>query len=481
MKLIKLCLCFILMISTVNKAMSQQYVGLETDDWNVMNSLYMNPANIAASHEKISINIFSINLSLDNSLGTFSKLGDISNSLNSNHPTSIFSNSGNNNFNMLVPSGQVRGPGIVVSIDDKQSVALTTGIRVINQFNNFNQSLYNTMSDPNYVSSGSYNYTTKNFNWTAQLWSEMGLSYARVLVDNDNSILKVGATLRYMGGIAYLGLKGNNINATVTKGNDSFYAANSDIEFASNILSANSAVTNGFSSGQLLDKFLGTKTGSGVGGDIGVIYQYCPNKNDKTMNRKDKGNGYKLSLSASVTDIGSINYKSGSNYIINASGSGYLTGKGLANNLQNYSQFKQYMTQQGYRADTSTASTRVYMPTALALGADYQAYQRFYANLTFIGNLANRQNFGNSVYNQVTLTPRYDSHLLSFGLPITYSSLAGDVKMGVAVRVPGFFFGSEDMLALFSDHQHGFGFYFGGYVPLYKKQNKTEPEFKSMN
>jgi hypothetical protein len=44
--------------------------------------------------------------------------------------------------------------------------------------------------------------------------------------------------------------------------------------------------------------------------------------------------------------------------------------------------------------------------------------------------------------------------------------------VGFGMRVSGFFFGSDDMLAIASDNQHGFGFYFGGYVPIFRKKAK---------
>ena len=89
-----------------------------------------------------------------------------------------------------------------------------------------------------------------------------------------------------------------------------------------------------------------------------------------------------------------------------------------------------------------------------------------------MANVANRENFGNSYYNQLTITPRYDTRLFSVGLPLTYSMLSNSFKAGIGVRVSGFFFGSDDMMALFANHQYGFNFYVGGCVPFYKFKPK---------
>lgn len=173
--------------------------------------------------------------------------------------------------------------------------------------------------------------------------------------------------------------------------------------------------------------------------------------------------------------MGAINYKT-NNSNISVGGNGYLKGQGLSNNVTNYTSFKNYMTQQGFSADTSSTATKVHMPTALILSADYPLYWRFYVNATFIDNLVNRDNFGNSYYNQFTVTPRYDSRLISFAIPITYSWLANDMKVGFGFRFSGFFVGSDDMLALFSSHQYGFDIYMGGYVPIKFKRKKRLEE-----
>jgi len=452
-------------------ANAQRYFGVATGDYSAVNSLYLNPANIAGSKEKVVISLFSFGIAVDNSLGTFSKLTDITSG-----NTNAFNNSGTKDFNMLIPSAEIRGPGVMIGLNDdhQQSFALTTRIRVMNQFNNFDQSLYTLVTNPTQNNNQNYSYQTSNFNWTAHLWSELGLSYGIVILDQDNSQLKAGITLRYLGGIDYLGLKGNNLNVDYKAGNDTFYASHSDLEFASNIISAKNAITNGVSSSSLLSSFFGSKAGSGLGADIGVVYTYRLGDNGPIGANSNSVDGHKIKVSAAVTDIGSIKYKEGNNFVVNVTGNGYVTGQGLSDNSDNYNDFRNYAVSHGFTADTSSRSVKVHMPTALLIGGDYQVYQHIYANLTYMANLVNRQIFGNSYYSQLTVTPRFDMKIVSFGLPITYSMLAHDVKLGFGFRVGGFFFGSDDMLGFFSSNQHGLGFYFGGCIPIFKKQPQAE-------
>jgi hypothetical protein len=48
--------------------------------------------------------------------------------------------------------------------------------------------------------------------------------------------------------------------------------------------------------------------------------------------------------------------------------------------------------------------------------------------------------------------------------------LSKEIKAGLGLRVSGLFVGSDDMLSLFSGNAHGFGFYGGLYLPIYKKK-----------
>ena len=468
---------FLLFLSLLAaKGSAQRSLGVSTGNFDRINSMYLNPANLVDSGQMFCVNLFSFNVRVDNNLGT-AGIGSItkgtsnSNSKDTNNKsTAVFTNSGRKNFSMILPELTIHGPGIAVSITSKHSIALTTGVRIMNQFNNFDQSLYNTITNTANVSSQNYSFTNQKFNWTAHMWNEIGLSYAGKFIYDGKNMLQAGVTIRRLGGIGYVSLKGNNLDVDYYSGPDSFYARHSDLEFASNVITDSTAVFNGINASNLFSRFFGATAGLGVGGDIGVVY--------KRRLGQDIGDGdapHDLVFSAAVTDIGAITYKKNSSDIINIKGNGSLTGNGLSNNTSDATAFQNYMKQQGFTIDTSSAAAKVHMPTDLILSADYQVYQRFYVNALFVGNLANRQNFGTSYYNQFTVTLRYDTRLFSAALPITYSALAHDMKLGIGLRFSGFFIGSDDIMAVFSNHQYGAGVYLGGYVPI-KAPKKRRPE-----
>ncbi len=455
---------------------AQYNLGIATSNWSGTNALNLNPANIADSREKLVIDIFSTTAGVDNNLGTLSSFSGITSAINKGNVNNLFTYSNNATFSLLAPYLKVNLPGFMWSINKNHSVALTNSVNAINQFNNFDQSLFRTVGDPNYVINvnGNSAYTSKNFNYTAHLWTQTGVTYAGVLLDQDEHEIKIGATLRYLRGIGYIGLKGNNLDVVYKSGVDSVHVSNSDMEFASNILNTKNAILNGATSGNLMSQIFGSATGKGIGGDFGVVYDYMPQYAREGYNMDGihmtdhSRNRYLLRFSASIMDIGAISYKAGDNSNATVTGNGYITGKGLSDSVKNYEDFRHYAIQHGFTADTTHQNTKVYMPTTLRLSADYNVYRNFYLNATYVRNLANRMNFGNSYYNQLTITPRFDRRMLSIGVPITYSALTSSYKVGVGVRYSGVFIGSDDMLALVANKQSGINVYLGGYIPFYK-------------
>ena len=461
MNLFKKVLFFFYMLAVV-PCSAQRFLGASTDEWNAMSRLYLNPANIADCREKISIGILAINFDVNNSLGTFSKLGEYA----ATSPKT-FKISGTKDFNMMIPDVEVHGPGIMYSINKKHSLALTTGFRLMNQFNNFDPSLYKLMTDPGSVPGNSVSVNSKNFNWTANMWTEVGITYGAVILDNPKNEVKFGITLRKLFGIGYISVTGNNINVAYKADSNTVYATNTDLEFASNVVNDNTAIFKGLNESNILSRIFGANSGTGMSADIGLIYKRRIGESDPS-DYMESDNTHDVVISASVTDFGSINYAKSTNADIVVTGNGSLTGPGISQNANSSASFLNYVKQQGFSADTESKGNRVFLPTALLVSADVQISGRFYGNLLYLNNLANRMNFGNSYYNQVTFTPRYDKHNMSIALPITYSMLSKDIKVGVGYRISGFFIGSDDALAFIHKNQHGFGLYLGGYIPIFK-------------
>jgi len=469
---------------------AQRAIGVATSNWNGTTGLYLNPSSIADSRNKFAIELFGINGFADNDMGTLNSNNLFSRTNNRDVLTikDFSSFTGKGTGNLIAPYGEVRGPGFMWNIDHKNAIALTTRLRGFNQFSDVNQAVYRSTIDPAYgASNGNYSVNARDFNWNAASWSEIGLSYARVLVDDGRDYFSLGFTARYIGGIAYLSMDGRNIDATYYAANDSIQINNTNVTYTSNVPSS-SAVNENTSNSELFSRFFGAKGGRGFGADFGFTYEYRPDYKNYQYDMDGQTNlwdysrpRYKFRLSAALTDIGSMTFNTPENHKVNLTGNGSFSGRDFAANANNYGNFRNFMQSRGFTLDSSVVKTTYYLPTSVVVGIDYNISGNFYANATAITNVADRRATGNYYYNQFTLTPRYDTRVFSIGVPLTYGMQSQSFKAGIGARVAGFYVGTDDMLALFSNNQYGFNFYAGAFVPINFRKPKDDDHDKVSN
>ena len=443
---------------------AQRMLGIATGNNDVQNSMYLNPANIAGCDEKLIVNLLYANITIDNNLGTLGQVSQLIRKLKKNNHSNaqVFYYNGNTQFSMLAPMADVGGPGIIFNLNDQNTLAFDTRIRMFDEFYNFNKFLYNAAVQQS--GQASLNTTFKNFRWTVDMWSEAGFTYGGVLADNSKYKLKIGVKINLLGGIGYIALNGKNLAVIFTTGVDSFAANNADLDLASSIYEAGNNITGN----EILSNIFGNG-GRGFGGDAGVVLEI------KDKNASDHGGSstpYKCALSLAVTDIGSITYYN--MFTSTITGSGYVTNNGLSSNVKNFNNLAQYLYTNGYNRADSTQTEQVYLPTALVSSFDYHVVGSFSTNILMITNIANDYNYGNKVFNQFTISPRIDTKKISIGLPVTYNTLTDDFRIGLGVRYGGFFLGSDDAKLFFMNKQYGCNLYFGGSVVIHKKKKEDD-------
>jgi hypothetical protein len=461
--------------------LAQHNLGIATSNWSAITSMYLNPANLAESKEKKQINLLSFSMGVDNNVGPFNAAQGLFVAVGDGKSNNMFKYTNNSKVSMHAPFVDITGPGLMLKIDPKHSIAFTTKLRGMNQFNNFDQTLFHTFNDPKFRTTENILATPRDFTYTVHLWSEIGFSYGGVFFDNGIHKIKVGGTVRYLAGIAYVGVEGNAMDVKFEAGNDTFYSGNTDIAYSSNILNTKSSAGSNISSSFFSLLYKGN-FGHGIGADLGVVYEYRPDesktqlgetKETKEATRKAKYKrmkdpGYRVKFSLALCDVGNIHYgksKSATEYF---SGGGYVTGPGILDKVKNLDDIRQYAVKRGFKADIQQRASTVYMPMHLNMGADYHIEKHYYTNVNLVINLADRTQLGNSYYNQLTVTPRYETKQVSLGLPLTYSTLSHRFKAGIGLYAGGFFIGSDDMLAFVLKSEYGISFYTGLNVPIYK-------------
>ncbi len=450
----------LLLLTVATSAEAQHNLGISTSNWTSLNSLYLNPANIADTREERVVNLLSFSGGVDNNVGPLNVAEGLVVAVGNGKANNMFNYSNNSKVSMLAPYVNITGPGVMQRIDSVSSFAITTRLRGMNQFSNFDQTLFHSFNDPNFRPSEDILATPTNFVYTVHLWAEIGFSYARVLFDNGQHKLKAGASVRYLWGIAYVGVNGRSMDVDFKKGDNLFFAGNTDIEYSSNVL--NTEVSQGQNISQRFSELMMKGNfGRGVGGDMGLVYEY------RSLDSKPK-DGYKARFSVALCDLGMVGYSAKANTNEIFSGSGNVTGVGILDNVKNFESIKKYVENRGFTAEIRQKSARVYMPTRVMLGGDYHIQDDYYCNVTLLMNTASRSRLGNSYYNQLTVTPRYETKDVSMGLPLTYSTLSSRFKVGLGILTRGFFIGSDDLLSAFVKSEYGINLYAGLNVPIYR-------------
>ncbi len=425
---------------------AQSYIGFLSDNYSGVHGLISNPANIVDMPYRTDINLAGFSGLVGNDYYG-AKLSDALKSDYDFSEDALKSPSDNNN---IFGNVDVLGPSFSFNIDAKSAMALFTRGRIFFNVNEINGKTFENATN-DFDENEDYNINEGDFYAQANAWSEIGVSYATILMDADAHFIKGGISIKYLQGYA----NGYAVGRNVTLDYDADGIALPNGQTTGSVTSTGQ-ITYGYSSDFQDYEF--EKTGSGFGIDIGGVYEWRP-ENDRA---------YKMKLGVSITDLGAINYKDGLEkvYDINNSVSqeDLDSAEGLEELLDNY-----------YTEISSGATQKAGLPTAVHFNADWNFNNKFYLNLNtdFPLTSKSKANSG-SVLNIVSLTPRYESKWFSFYSPISILQYSG-LQWGAGFRAGPLYIGSGSILSvLVSDEIMGADVYAGLKLPLFKKRGESK-------
>jgi outer membrane protein OmpA-like peptidoglycan-associated protein len=438
-------------IFSISYANAQSYFGYLNDNYAGVHSVLNNPANIVDSRYRADINLFSFSaLATNDYYGV--KFFDI---LKSDYNFEKDAKQYPTNSNNFLLNFDVLGPSFMFNLNKKSSIALFTRVRGISHLSNINGSTLNDVQDGN---NASYQVNNQNFSIASNSWGELGLSYARILMDKGQHFLKGGFSAKYLVGVYSGYAKANNINMAFN------YTGNSN---TSTYTSSGSLEVGNLTS---LDNFDDPtdNIGTGFGADLGFTYEYRPDYGKYQYTNKEGGksyhkdqNKYKFRLGVSVTDIGAISYKDAivSVYNVNTT---YTDAQYNANsNFNNL-----------YTIVNQTKSLKFKLPTAIHLNADWRMNKRFYLNLNSdFSAVAAADKNSSYINNNVSVTPRFESKWLSVYTPISYLEYSG-LQAGFGFRAGPLFVGSGSIISAMLSETKAIDAHLGLKVPIY--QNKIK-------
>lgn len=450
------------------KGTAQTYPGYRTGSYTGVNGVFFNPANIADSRYKWDVNIFAINGFVGTSQSGL-RFSDITHSFSADSLKSKLLR-GNAHVNSLAYA-DVLGPSFMVSLSPKTSIAITTRSRVFANGRDIDGNLAGAILDGGTTTAGvPFSFNTNQL-IHATGWTEIGASVGQVFTEKGSqSFLKGGITVKYLAGTADSYLSATNLNGTVSGAGNTFLTG------TTGAIAVNTTAAD-FSDYKFSDFF--KFNGHGIGGDIGLVYEWRPAA-DYSMYVTDRwADQHKLRIAVSLMDVGRIKFdrssNSASNYAVNIpTGGSFQLSQFAGKSVKNY---KAILDASPYFTGTpQSTSYNVNLPTTVQGDIDYRVAGGFAVDLAGQFTTTRTGSFNLYYYNSYSLTPRWENHLFSIELPLNYNQLT-HFNAGVAFRVGPFFIGSGSVLsALVHDSRQAdlhVGVHFG--MP-YKKKIKPDTD-----
>ncbi len=479
-----LLLSFVLLcVGAVN---AQDFLGYNYSNYQTVGGMVFNPASIAGSRYSVNVNIFSFNLGAINNGYELRKKSIFDGNLDNMEEGVDFFKIDNSAKKNMFFNVDMLGPSFMVDLGPKAGAfGVSSRVRFIVNEKNLDNDIFQLFGDANANYFG-VPYTQDNLMVDAHGFADIGLTYARVIWQNEQHTVKGGFTGKYVIGIAGGSARINNLNVEV----DEELSTDMIRTLQGNMTMLYSAgldkVAGDFEAGDLLD--YAEKSGN-FGMDLGLEYEWyregarsvpAPDRDSWLENCRTR---YLLKASVSVTDIGKVKYsasKNATNYTINNLAADYPVSD-LDLDDRSLDEYLDYLQSKGIITETSMPHDyKVNLPTTLRMNVDWNMYKRLFVNAGATVSLLGK-GYGGRYSNYYYMTPRYESKWFSVYSPIAYNSLK-QVSWGIGFNVGPFFVGSGSVLSnLVSDNIKGADIHIGFSIPIFKKKPsskavKPEPE-----
>tara|TARA_R110002012_G_scaffold300941_1_gene500997 strand:+ start:21517 stop:22848 length:1332 start_codon:yes stop_codon:yes gene_type:complete len=420
-------------------ASAQSYIGFLSDNYSGVHTVISNPAALSGMPYRTDINLLGVSGFVGNDYYSVS-LGD---AVKADYDFSTQAKKSPSSSNTLFGNLDVLGPSFSVRLGEKTTMALFTRGRAWVNIRDINgQTFENTSSA--FDANSDYSIQEGDFYAQGNAWSEIGLSFGTVLIESAHTVLRVGASVKYLQGYANSYVQGENVaidyrvNGIVLPNNQSVGS-----------LESSGQITYGYSTD--FQDYVFDRAGSGFGFDLGLLFEW----------RKNQNLPYTLKIGASLMDIGTIAYDTGLEKLYDITNSVSQEDVDNAEGLLDL--FDSYYTEL-----TRNVMQTAQLPTAIHLTADYRFAPRWYFNLDAnISMVSNSTLNASSVINRYAITPRYQTKWFSMYAPLSISEHLG-FQWGAGLRFGPLYVGSGSILSVLTgDDTMGADVYAGLKLPIF--------------
>jgi len=414
---------------------AQERIGLRLDNYQGINSIFLNPANSSSQKLNWNLNLVSTGFFAQTNYGFYenSSISNLWNKTTVNRPgigenatpdlnefvVLDYDNTDGKKFAEF--NAFLTGPSFMAHLDNHHFGAFIN-YRVHAAEQNLDQDFgYYTNRRIPITDSIEVDRTKIS----GMLWREIGGHYAYSKETNFGKI-SIGGNLKYLSGIEGIAFETTRTSELKRLSVD---------ELSVEALSMNLVGTRAIIEGN--DDFGKRSKGSGFGGDIGV-----------TLSFEDYVDDYKLKVGLAINDIGNIKFDrdverhsiaSNTPTIFNKQD--YLELSGIQDLISRAS--NSVLNDPTASFDLATTSFKLGLPTSIVLNADYRVMDNVYVGAVFVQRFP-KTKVGLEKSNLLAIAPRYESKWIGASLPVTMTNYH-KTHVGMSVRLAYLTLGTDQI------------------------------------
>ncbi|MFY8128716.1 MAG: hypothetical protein ACOVMM_10085 [Chitinophagaceae bacterium] len=468
MKLTKTTVFVLFILLSTNSLLAQNYHAVNGSPYAGISNTYYNPATSVNSFYKWDVSLFGAQHALTNNLFTLSNFSAAN--PNANIADTQFAITPFTKTRSLhsVTDGQLLS--FRVKLGDKRAMGVS--FRMKNMMHITSSNAFVPTENPLTLQGFLQGNLGKNqpisFNGIMSSWAELTFNYSQIVQETQFSRLSAGINVSYMKGLAGMQFFANNLqytqNVNSTTGNTYYTFTNGSVGY---MYSDNLRVLDSLGNTAESRKQYLSASKNSIGFSIGAEYLVKESYDGEPLNTRN----YDWKFGISIMDIGANYYKhvrgSATNKVLQNNVTDTAILQELAN-IGSISRLRDSISDNFVLTNYLNSDFSISNPTRLVLNVDRNLGNHFYVNaslgINFYSTKATERGNTKEI-SFLTLTPRFETQLLGFYLPIQYNSQY-NLWVGAAAKIGPLTIGVHDfgVFKWFKNNTQNFAG--GGYVML---------------
>lgn len=495
----RIILFFVFSYISVSFSLSQQWLGVNGSNYAGTNAIFNNPANVVDSRYGVFVNLIGADAFMSNNYlqwnGPYNYLALVTNVASDKFRNPVNDKliykdeylevNTNENLKHLYTQVETRGPSVLVTLGNKEAIAISTRVRTGVSLTGITpvlaQMIFNGVRASSSLVGNNYSLPTSTFNLNG--FGEITASYGRVIVSDDEHFVKIGVNVKRLIGLYSASFQIGE-DAAFTLKQDPTNPTQSIIGIDKLNLIYNYADDGAYKNAQPTFEWMSGRAsaGSGWGMDLGIVYEFRPEVRKYGYRKKgvltldNSKNKYKYKLGVSLIDIGGIRYNNAyyaHSYNLSVVGktvnsSDFERMKGIQ------STFDKVGSILGVIAPEDSHDFSMTLPTTFQLNVDYHLKNYYYINALWVQSLRTNQTIGMQIPSLLAVTPRYERKWFEVAMPLALLDNYSVVSAGLSLRFGPVFVGSDNFGSLLNiGKPKGTDLYFGASIPIFRKPPVT--------